>query len=88
MKKSLVEESVLFISVLKWVVLATGVGVAVGLSTTFFLKILDFGISRIQVFPYFFLLLPAGLLISVLVVRYFSIDAKGYGTEKDRKSVV
>ena len=82
MKKSLVEESVLFISVLKWVVLATGVGVAVGLSTTFFLKILDFGISRIQVFPYFFLLLPAGLLISALAVKYCASDAKGYGTEK------
>ncbi len=82
MKKSLVEESVLFISVLKWVILATGIGMAVGLSTTVFLKILDFSISHIQVSPYSFLLLPIGLFISALAVQYLSPDAKGYGTEK------
>jgi H+/Cl- antiporter ClcA len=82
MNKSLLEESVLFISVLKWVILATGIGIAVGLSTTVFLKILDFSVSRIQVSPHFFLLLPAGLFISAIAVKYFSPDAKGYGTEK------
>lgn len=82
MGKRLVEESVLFISVLKWVILATGVGMAVGLSTTLFLKILNFSISGIQVYSHFYLLLPAGLFISALIVKYLSPDAKGYGTEK------
>jgi H+/Cl- antiporter ClcA len=82
MKEKLVEESVLFISVLKWVILATGVGMAVGLSTTLFLKILNFSIVHIQSYSHFYVLLPAGLFISALAVKYLSPDAKGYGTEK------
>ena len=38
MKKHLIEESILFISILKWVVIATGIGIIVGLSTAVFLK--------------------------------------------------
>ncbi len=82
MKEKILEESVLFVSVLKWVALATGVGVAVGLSTTLFLKILNFSVARSQGHSCFYLLLPAGLLISALMIRYLAPDAKGYGTEK------
>ena len=64
MKRQLIEESVLFISILKWVVLATGVGMTVGLSTTAFLKILDFSIGRLQAFSSYYLLLPIGLFCS------------------------
>lgn len=82
MKRQLIEESVLFISILKWVVLATGVGIIVGLSTTAFLKILDFSINRIQTSSNYYLLLPLGLFCSALTVKYLAQDAKGYGTEK------
>ncbi len=82
MKTRLIEESVLFVSILKWVVLATGVGVVVGLSTTAFLKILDFAINRIHTFNNYYFLLPLGLFCSALTVKYLAKDAKGYGTEK------
>ena len=82
MKGSLVEESVLFVSVLKWVVLATGIGIIVGLSTTVFLKILNWSIAFSTRYTYYFLLMPLALFISVVLTKYLAPDAKGHGTEK------
>jgi len=82
MKNHLIEESILFISILKWVVIATGVGVIVGLSTTLFLKLLDWTLNYSTGYSYYFLLLPVGLLGSALIIKYFEPEAKGYGIEK------
>ncbi|HVO64886.1 MAG TPA: chloride channel protein [Syntrophales bacterium] len=82
MKKHLIEESVLFISILKWVVFATGIGIIVGLSTTLFLKLLDWSVAQSTSYSYYFLLLPIGLLISAVAIQYLEPDAKGYGIEK------
>ncbi|MGO9139401.1 MAG: chloride channel protein [Syntrophales bacterium] len=82
MKGSLVEESVLFVSVLKWVVLATGIGIIVGLSTTVFLKLLNWSIAFSNRYTYYFLLMPLALFISVVLTKYLAPDAKGHGTEK------
>ncbi|OQA88008.1 MAG: H(+)/Cl(-) exchange transporter ClcA [bacterium ADurb.Bin236] len=76
------EETVLFVSVLKWVVLGSTVGVIVGFSTTIFLKALNWGISLTGRFSYYYLLLPIGFLLSSLLVKYLAPDAKGHGTEK------
>ncbi len=81
MKKRIAEESILFISVIKWVVLATGVGVLIGLVVTFFLKLLAWGTVVGQSQPYTFLLLPAALFVSALLIK-IAPDAKGHGTEK------
>ncbi len=43
MKRRLAEETVIFISVVKWVILAIIVGAIVGLSTTGFLMALSWG---------------------------------------------
>lgn len=82
MKKHLIEESILFISILKWVVIATGIGVIVGLSTTFFLKLLDWCMTLTTAYSYYFLFAPLGLLVSALVIHYLEPDARGYGIEK------
>lgn len=82
MKGSLVEESVLFVSVFKWVVLATVIGIIVGLSTTVFLKILNWSIAFSNRYTYYFLLMPLAFFFSVLVTKYLAPDAKGHGTEK------
>jgi H+/Cl- antiporter ClcA len=82
MKGSLVEQSVLFVSVLKWVVLATGIGIIVGMSTTVFLKILNWSIAFSSHYTYYFLLIPLALFISVVLTKYLAPDAKGHGTEK------
>jgi len=82
MKKHLIEESILFISILKWVVIATGIGVIVGLSTTLFLKLLDWCMALTTAYSYYFLFAPLGLLVSALVIHYLEPDARGYGIEK------
>ena len=69
MKKKVVESSVLFVSIVKWLFLASCIGVLVGLSTTAFLKLLEGGISLASVHPYYYLALPAALFLSALIVK-------------------
>ncbi|HUJ18360.1 MAG TPA: chloride channel protein [Nitrospirota bacterium] len=82
MRKKIVEGSVLFISILKWLFLAACIGIIVGISTTVFLKVLGFGISTTARYQYYYLLLPAALFVSALIVKVFAPDAEGHGTEK------
>lgn len=82
MRQRLAEESILFISIIKWVVLATGLGALIGVVVTGFLKALAWGIALGQNHPYTFLLLPASLFLSALMVKYLAPDATGHGTEK------
>lgn len=82
MKKTFVEEAVLFISIIKWAVLATLTGIIVGLSSTFFLKSLGWSMDWAQTHPYYFLLLPVVLFLSSLMIKYLAPDAEGHGTEK------
>jgi H+/Cl- antiporter ClcA len=82
MKKVLREETVLFISVLKWVILATFIGIIVGLSTAVFLKILNLTTKLTASYPYYFLFLPIALFTSAILVIYLAPDAEGHGTEK------
>ncbi len=53
-----------------------------GLSTTVFLKLLGYSIAAANGYRYYFLLLPAALFLSALVVKYLAPDAQGHGTEK------
>lgn len=82
MKKRLLEGSVVFISILKWLLLASCVGIIVGASTAVFLKSLEAGIAYAGGFRYYYLFLPAGLFLSALIVKYLAPDAVGHGTEK------
>lgn len=82
MKRRALEQSVLFISVTKWFVLASFVGIIVGFSTTLFLRSLDYSISFFRQSHSFFLLLPLAFFLSSLIVRYLAPDAEGHGTEK------
>jgi H+/Cl- antiporter ClcA len=82
MKKKIIEESVLFVSIVKWLLLASCIGVLVGVSTTIFLKTLSIGISAAGRHQYYYLLLPAALFLSALIVKVLAPDADGHGTEK------
>jgi H+/Cl- antiporter ClcA len=82
MKRKVLESSVLFLSILKWLFLASCAGVLVGLSTTVFLKLLGWGIDTAGRYEFYYLLLPAALFLSALVVKYLAPDAEGHGTEK------
>ena len=82
MKRRVIEGSILFISVTKWVVLASCIGVIVGLSTSIFLKLLGLGIVFTSGYKYYFILLPGALFLSNLIVKYLAPEAEGHGTEK------
>jgi len=82
MKRKVLEGSVLFISIIKWVFLAACVGAIVGLSTAIFLKLLGLGITAATGYKYYFLLLPLAFLLSIVIVKYLAPEAEGHGTEK------
>src|SRR3954468_18828664 len=79
------EHTALVISTLKWALLGAAAGVCVGLGTRVFLWALDRSAAwaraltngRVPVF----VLLPIALPICVWMIRRFSADARGHGTE-------
>src|SRR3954470_23990660 len=79
------EHTALLISTLKWALLGAAAGVCVGLGTRVFLWALDRSAAwaraltngRVPVF----VLLPIALPICVWMIRRFSADARGHGTE-------
>ncbi len=81
-KTHLFEESILFISVIKWSVLASGIGILAGGATALFLQTLDFSIKFISPYNYFYLLLPLGLLLCIIISIYLAPESEGHGTEK------
>ena len=82
MKRRIKEETILFISVVKWVFLASVIGIIVGLSTTIFLKALNWSIAFTHQQPFYFYFLPIALFLSVILTKYLAPDAEGHGTEK------
>ncbi|MDD5356388.1 MAG: chloride channel protein, partial [Candidatus Omnitrophica bacterium] len=82
MKRRFAEETILLISIIKWVFLATIIGIVVGLSTTLFLKLLNWSRLFGSHYSYYFLLLPVALFLSAAIIKYLAPDAEGHGTEK------
>jgi H+/Cl- antiporter ClcA len=64
------EQTVLLVSIVKWVLLSTIIGVVVGLTTTAFLKLLDLSIVTFQKNPYFLLTIPLVFLLNSLILYY------------------
>lgn len=81
-KEFLLEESILFISVVKWFLLASCVGAIVGGSTAFFITWLNKSILFTAQYKYYFLILPLALFASGILTKYLAPDARGHGTEK------
>lgn len=72
----------MFVTILRWFLLATIIGVIVGLATTAFLKVLNWSIALTSQYPYYFVLLPIALFSSIVLTKYLAPDAEGHGTEK------
>jgi len=82
MKKRLAEETIIFVSVLKWFILATITGTIVGAATAFFLKFLRLSTEYTGQYSYYFLSMPVAFFLSSLIIKYLAPDAEGHGTEK------
>lgn len=82
MKRRITEETIILVSVFKWIVLASLVGIIVGTSTTVFVRSLNWGSALSGGYQHYFLLLPAGLLLSALTVKHLAPSAEGHGANK------
>lgn len=82
MKKALTEQTVIFASVVKWVLLATAIGVTTGASTTIFVKTLNWGAEAASNYRYYFLAMPLGLLASALIIKHLLPGAHGHGANQ------
>ncbi|WP_415396080.1 chloride channel protein [Sulfurimonas sp. CS5] len=83
MKKHTIEQITIFISVSKWLLLSSIIGVIIGASVTLFLKILQYSEENQNLLPFpHYYLLPLALVATVWIVTKFAPDAKGHGTEK------
>ena len=79
MKHKIIESPIIFLSIVKWFILAICVGGIVGISTTLFLKTLDWAVTYTHRIPYYFWYLPLTLPISSLIIDYLAPEAEGYG---------
>ncbi len=86
MKERLKEETVILISVFKWLFLGSVVGVITGVSTTVFVMSLNWGAGFAR-HEYYYLLMPLGLFLSALVIRYVTPSAEGHGASKVIESI-
>lgn len=82
-QRHITEQTAIFFSVAKWVILSSIVGIIIGAVVTFFLRILQHGEQYRTLLPFdYYFLLPIALVITVWLVRTFAPKAEGHGTEK------
>lgn len=82
MKESFEEQTVIFFSIVKWIIFAVIIGILVGGSTTVFLKLLHITTDLSSHFHYYFLALPFTFVLCTLMINYLAPQSKGHGTEK------
>ena len=83
MKNHSIEQFSIFMSVTKWLVLSSIVGVIIGATVTLFLKVLQFSEEHQSILPFkHYYLLPLALVLTVWLIKKFAPDAHGHGTEK------
>jgi H+/Cl- antiporter ClcA len=83
LKKHITEQTVIFFSVFKWLILSSATGVMVGYLMSLFLKTLQYSQSARNILPFsYYYLLPFGLMLTVWIIQTFDKNATGHGTEK------
>ncbi|WP_121626392.1 chloride channel protein [Poseidonibacter antarcticus] len=83
MKKHFLEQSIIFFSVSKWLIISTIIGIVIGGVVTFFVDILQYAEdSRDSLGFKYYYLLPFALVFTVWLTKTFAPNAKGHGTEK------
>jgi H+/Cl- antiporter ClcA len=82
MIRQLSEEFTLFIHVAKWLLLASTVGLMVGLTSTGFVLFLNFVIDMIHGATWAYWLLPLGLALSAWITSALIPEAGGQGVER------
>ncbi|APW65477.1 voltage-gated chloride channel [Poseidonibacter parvus] len=83
MKKHFLEQSIIFFSVSKWLIISTIIGIVIGAIVTFFVTVLQYSEDSRDLlgFKYYYLL-PFALMLTIWLTKTFAPNAKGHGTEK------
>lgn len=83
MNKHVVEQTVIFFSVAKWLFLSSAVGIMIGGLMSVFINILHVSENSRDLLPFpFYFTLPFALMLTTWIVRTFDQNATGHGTEK------
>ncbi len=83
MKKHIAEQTVIFFSVSKWLILSSAVGIMIGALMSIFLKLLHSAEDSRSLLPFdYYYLLPFALMLTIWIVKTFDPSATGHGTEK------
>ncbi|MBU0632266.1 chloride channel protein [bacterium] len=83
MKKHITEQTVIFFSVFKWLILSSVTGIMIGYLMSLFLKTLQVAEHGQGMLPFhYYFLLPFGLMLTIWIIRTFDKNATGHGTEK------
>ena len=83
MKKHFLEQSIIFFTVAKWLIISSIIGIIIGAVVTFFVDILQYSEESRDLlgFKYYYLL-PFALMFTIWITKTFAPNAKGHGTEK------
>jgi H+/Cl- antiporter ClcA len=77
------EQTAIFFSVSKWIILSSAIGVIIGAVVAFFLKTIELADKSRSSLPFdYYYLLPFAFIFSVWIVQKFAPSAEGHGTEK------
>ena len=87
MWRPLQEEEIIFFNILRWIVLATLIGVAAGALSALFIHTIRWSSEFATHFPWYFWLLPLVFFVNLLFVKYVSRAGWGQGTEQVIKAI-
>ncbi len=77
------EQTVMFASITKWILLSSLIGGLIGAIVAGFLKILEYFENQRGELPFeYYYTLPFALVLTVVIVKKFAPTAEGHGTEK------
>lgn len=83
MRKHIAEQTVIFFSVSKWLILSSAVGIMIGALMSIFLKLLHSAENNRSLLPFdYYYILPFALMLTIWIVKTFAPTARGHGTEK------
>ncbi|MGB6330029.1 MAG: chloride channel protein [Halarcobacter sp.] len=82
-RNHITEQTVMFASITKWILISSSIGAIIGLIVAFFLRLLEYFEDSRGLLPFeYYYTLPFALAITVYIVKKFAPSAEGHGTEK------
>lgn len=81
--KHITEQTVMFASITKWILISSLIGALIGAIVAGFLTILEYFESHRSILPFeYYYTLPFALVLTVVLVKKLAPTAEGHGTEK------